>query len=205
MTSLPPDAPCQELVLDQPREAARRWRMALHAGFCFRIPGGLTVRELLVRDLGMDPDYVENRVRTVFLGGRPVDDIDSAHVGHGAQMTLSTMLPGVAGITMGRDNLIATYRTDITYHETAPGQGGGQAVIQVKLLNFLAPETGHLFLPRGIGLDGAGWARVAQAPGLWADTRAARLDGQPVDPAALTPPPDGMVRYVVMPCAPGCA
>ncbi len=197
----------EELHLTVAPGAVRRWRMALHSGFCFRIPAGLTVRGLLTDELGMDADYVENRVRTVFLGGRPVDDIDAARVHHGAEMTLSTMLPGVAGITMGRGNLIAAYRADITYSEDAAEQDEGRTVIFVKLLNFLAPETGHLFLARGIGLDATAWNRVVpdRDAAFWDGTSRALLGGAVCDPAALAPPAPGVVRYVTIPCAEGDA
>lgn len=200
-------AAIEELILHCDPTSARRWRQALHAGFHFRIPGGLSVRELLSTDLGMDSDYVENRVRTVFLGGRPVDDIDEARVGTGMEMTLSTMLPGVAGITMGRGNMIAAYRADITYHEEGTGPAGGQALIFIKLLNFIATETGHTFLSRGIGLDATAWNRMA-APAIWEDVSSATLDGVDLDNDALlelAPPGDGVVRFVTLKCGPGDA
>lgn len=197
----------EELHLDMAPQSVRRWRMALHSGFCFRIPAGLTVRELLVENLGMEADYVENRVRTVFLGGRPVDDIDEARVHHGAEMTLSTMLPGVAGITMGRGNLIAAYRADITYREDSEVQDQGQTLIFVKLLNFLAPETGHLFLTRGIGLDTTAWNRVVPSndAAFWDQTTAATLSGTPCDPTTLAPPEPSTLRFITIPCTEGDA
>jgi len=201
-------SPAEELYLDLAPDGVRRWRLALHAGFHFRIPGGLTVRKLLTSELGMDADYVENRVRTVFLGGRPVDDIDAALVRPGTEMTLSTMLPGVAGITMGRDNLIAAYRADITYHDDGSCAEYGQCVIFIKLLNFIAPETGHLFLPRGIGLDHTAWARhISGLPeSFWDTVRAATLDGKSLDPKALRQlpaPAQNTIRFVTIPCQEG--
>lgn len=198
----------EELELNWPAERAVAWRPALHAGFFFRIPAGLTVRGLLADELGIADDYVENRIRTVFLGGRPVDDIDAAHVRHGAEMTLSTMLPGVAGITMGRGNLIAAYRADITYREEDVGTDAGDTVIFVKLLNFIAVETGHLFIPRGVGFDATAWTRFVKGrpDGFWDAADGGTLDGAPLDNAALAAlpaPAEGVLRFVSFPCGKG--
>ena len=51
-------------------------------GFMVETQVGLNIDELLTDHLGLSPDYVEDRVRTVFLDGKPVDDFKKAIVKH---------------------------------------------------------------------------------------------------------------------------
>jgi len=196
----------QRLVLTaapgQARNVARSWAPALHDGFFLHVPGAMSVRDFLEEFVGLEHAYVEDRIRAVFLGGHPVDDIDAAPVAAGDELSLSGAMPGVAGITMGRNNLIAVYREGITFEchgDCAEGQGD----VFVRLYNFIAPETAHAFLALGVGLEAKAWNRCAQgcAPDFFAGVERAELDGRPLGPeelAALPAPKPGEVRWLTV-------
>jgi len=48
-----------------------------------------------VRATGLDEDYVTQRISTIFLDGKPVDDIDTLLVRDGAVLSLSAAMPGL--------------------------------------------------------------------------------------------------------------
>ncbi len=70
---------------------------ALQRGVLVKARLGESIRSLLCKQFGLDPDYVKNRIQTAFLDGKPVDDFDSAIVREGSVLTLSGAMPGLAG------------------------------------------------------------------------------------------------------------
>lgn len=179
---------------------ARAWAPALHDGFALRVPGALSVRDLLTSLAGLDPAYVDERIRAVFVEGHPVDDIDAAPVPPGQELSLSAAMPGVAGIVMGRANPFAAYREGITFR---PGDAAasGPGLILVKLFNFIAAETAARFLALGAGLDRRAWERAMAdtTPAFWEPVLDAELDGEPLaqdDLRRLPPPEPGEIRFL---------
>ncbi len=50
----------------------------LQKGFVLEAEVGCSLRELLAERFGISAEYIENRIQTVFLDGKPVDDMDAA-------------------------------------------------------------------------------------------------------------------------------
>jgi hypothetical protein len=97
---------------------------------------GMSVREFLQETLGIDAEYIEEKLQTVFLNGQPVDDFDRATVRPGAVLALSGAMPGLAGATMRRGGFYARMREGITHAGTDTAGGGGEkGVVVVKLFN----------------------------------------------------------------------
>jgi len=135
------------------------------------------VREFLQVTLGIEADYVEERLQTVFLDGRPVDDLDRTLVGPGAALALSGAMPGLAGATMRRGGYYARMREGITHSGAAGEEGkGGAGIVIVKLFNRPLADLAEsltdlpLLVPADAldALDGRGsettdgeWVRVA--------------------------------------------
>lgn len=156
----------------------------LRTGVDVAIPCALSVRSLLCDILGLDPQFVERRVATLFLNNSPVDDLDGAQVRPGDILALAAAMPGVAGMTMRRNSPIKAMRAAITCTRTAAGSSPGQAgAVTVKLFNFIALEAGPTLLAQGVS---------APAPALAQTLReCARhilrltLDGRPATPHDL--------------------
>ena len=60
-------------------------------------PVGCSVKTMLNNTLGMDDNYVEDRIKTIFLDAKPVDDINTACINDGSVLALSGAMPGLAG------------------------------------------------------------------------------------------------------------
>jgi hypothetical protein len=115
---------------------------------------GCSLEELLGSQWGISPEYVAQRITTIFLNGRAIDDVTSAIVTDSSTIALSGAMPGLVGATMRRGGYYAAMRSGITYTETGTGGGARAGTIRVKLFNLLLRELGPLLLRRGIILTG---------------------------------------------------
>jgi hypothetical protein len=123
---------------------------ALQKGMLVKVRLGGNIRSLLCDQLGLDSEYVKNRIQTAFLNGKPVDDFDSAVVGEGAVLTLSGALPGLAGATLRKGGFYSSLRATVSYtKDTAEGEGE-EGFITVRIFNILLPELAPVLLARGV-------------------------------------------------------
>ena len=125
----------------------------LQRGFTQKIQTGCSVRSLLSGQFGLSPEYIENRIQTLFLDGKPIDDIDQATVRDGSSLALSSAMPGVLGATLRRGGYYSRMRSQITHVEGAESPRRADGRIVVKLFNLTLRELGPLFLQRGIWVD----------------------------------------------------
>jgi len=149
---------------------------------------GCRLKDLLCGQFGLDESYVERRITTIFLDGRPVDAVGSERVREGSTLALSAAMPGLAGAILRRDGALAPLRANLERGDgeksEAPERDG---VITVKLFNLLAPELAPGFLRRGVLLSAAaagGFFR--RRPTAFRDgCREILLDGKRVEAAVL--------------------
>jgi hypothetical protein len=153
-------------------------------GVKIKVETGVSIRELLCGQLGIDEAYLEGRIQTVFLNGRPVDDVGTARVADGDVLSLSAAMPGLMGATLRRGGALAAMRGSISYADSQKKTGPGKGVVTIKLFNMVARELSPGFLRRGVivtGRDLAGPLKAAEK-GLEALER----KGAPVSMAQLS-------------------
>ncbi len=123
----------------------------LQQGVQIEIESNCSLEDLLCRQWGLPRDYVLGRISTLFLNGRPVDDIEKARVIEGARLALSCAMPGLIGATMRRGGVLAAFRSSISHQENLkPASHRRRALITVKLFNMLTRELGPVLLAQGI-------------------------------------------------------
>src|SRR5512136_2874718 len=66
----------------------------LQAGFMVKALVGCSTKSFLTQQLGISPEYIAERIQSIFLEGRPVDDLDSAMIHDGSHLSLSAAMPG---------------------------------------------------------------------------------------------------------------
>ncbi len=116
---------------------------------------GCSIQSLLCDQFGFMPEYLTERISTIFLNGKPVDDVQSAIVNDGAVLALSAAMPGLAGATLRRSGCLASFRGSITYQGDDPDSATcREGQITLKLFNLLLKEMGPLMLSRGIEIRG---------------------------------------------------
>jgi len=126
---------------------------ALQKGFLMEINTGCSVRELLRTQWKLSDEYVARRISTLFIDGKPVDNLDTAVIEEGTTLALSCAMPGLVGAVMRRDGLLSSFRSGITYSHAAGNVVTLQGRIRVRLFNMLIRELGPGFLKDGIEVD----------------------------------------------------
>ena len=112
---------------------------------------GCGIQSLLCDQFGLRPDYLSNRIHTLFLNGKPVDNVATAVVREGDRLALSAAMPGLVGATLRKGGCLASFRGSISHQEIIDtSQDCHNGIITVKLFNLLLVELGPLFLQRGV-------------------------------------------------------
>ena len=151
----------------------------LALGFTVKSKVGVSVQELLCRQLGLSADYLDNRLQTIFLDGKAVDNVKTAVIRQDSALALSAAMPGLAGVTLRRGGAYATMRQKITHKKNANNEIVQDGSIVLKLFNLVARDIGPMFLIQGIWISGKNLQDFfRKAPShFWAGCRAAEIDG----------------------------
>jgi hypothetical protein len=153
----------------------------LRSGFSAEITVGCSLEHMLCKQMNIAPDYLRNRVQTVFLNNSPVDDLASAVVSDGAVISLSAAMPGLNGAIMRRGGPLSEMRRSITHspdgvcNQLSPGR------ITLKLFNLIAKELSSQFLTRGIVVSSKELDELftQQTRNFWQGVKSAEIDGSP--------------------------
>ena len=126
----------------------------IQSGFRMQVKTGLSIKELLCDHLGISDDYLHNRIQTIFIDGKAVDNEDNAWVYDGARIALSAAMPGLVGATFRKGGQYASFRGTISYTEPKNSGVKGEGEITLVFFNMVANELGPAFLQKGIIIDG---------------------------------------------------
>lgn len=145
-----------EVELTLPPSEAARFAGLLQRGVVVPAVTGCSLLSFLVDQIGIDPEYVRERISTIFLDGDVVDSVERAAVRDGAVLALSAAMPGLAGATLRRGGFYSAMRSTITHRAAADAPRLGaeaSGTVRVKLFNLLIPELGPALLARGVVLE----------------------------------------------------
>jgi len=134
-----------------------------------------SVQDFLTGQLGIDPDYVRDRIATVFLDGSVVDDLQTATLRPGSTLTLSAAMPGLVGATLRRGGFYSAMRREISWKADDQARqplDGPPNTIRLKLFNTVLRDIGPTVLRRGVLVDRG---EAIGAPGDWCSD----VDGAP--------------------------
>jgi hypothetical protein len=126
----------------------------LNAGFMIKTRIGEPVKTLLCDRLGLDQSYFDERIQTLFLNGKPVDDPATAVVQDGATLALSAAMPGLVGATFRKGGRYRWMRGSISHIDDSDVTAGKTGWVTVKLFNMILKELGPYFLEAGVWLKG---------------------------------------------------
>ena len=131
-------------------EYISKWRPLFWQGVLLKVEVGITLRKLLTCGLGINRQFVDERIRTVFLNGHPLDDIKSAFVDDGAHVALGGALPGIVGIAMQRQSPVRFIRHNINFRSEDVPIKLKIGEVTMKLFNEIAVALDRVILRRGI-------------------------------------------------------
>jgi hypothetical protein len=127
--------------------------LLFQSGVQLKVKAGVSINNLLCKQLSLDKTYVDNRISTIFVNGQPVDDIDTAIIKNNDTLALSGSMPGLLGATLRRDSHLAPFRDTITFKGYRDNIVQHYGLIHLKLFNFISQEVGPLLLQRGVMVD----------------------------------------------------
>ncbi len=154
----------------------------LERGVMVKVRVGWSIKTVLCKQWGLSREYVEDRVKTIFLDGKAVDDIDSAIIKDGSTLALSAAMPGLAGAILRRGGPLALLRSQTTHREEKKHRSRREGMVVVKLFNLLLDELGPRFLREGIYVTGEDLDRYLTSfpTEFRAGCKVAEVDGQEV-------------------------
>lgn len=155
----------------------------LGQGFTLKIRTGISVRDLLCRQIGVSDDYLDQRIQTIFLNGKVVDNVDTAVVRQGSSLALSAAMPGLAGAVLRRGGAYAAMRSQISHENDTGNDSAENETAMLKLFNLVALELGPLFLKQGIWINGKNLGNFfRRVPDFfWDGCLTAEIDGMSQD------------------------
>jgi hypothetical protein len=187
------DKPPAGLVLTLKDADAPLFVALLNQGFMVKIRVGESVRTLMCERIGLDGSYFDERIQTLFLNSKPVDDPATAVVKDGAILALSAAMPGLVGATFRKGGKYKWMRGSISHPDECDVTAGKTGWVTLKLFNLILKELGPFFLEAGI------WLKKEPIQAFFMDRlshlgsriQSIVLDGQKVDPEALSKIADG--------------
>jgi hypothetical protein len=121
----------------------------LQKGFFIEITTA-NLNDLLCQICGLDPVEVKERIQTIFLNGKPVDDLEKVDIQDGDRLALSAAMPGLVGATMRSGGILAGFRHSISHRPSAAPFDAHGGLLSIKLFNLLIKEIGPHLLEHGI-------------------------------------------------------
>ena len=158
----------------------------LQRGVWLQVQVGCGVMSLLADQFGVAKEYVVERITTLFLDGRPIDNLETSYVKDGSTLALSAAMPGLVGATMRRGGHLAAMRGTISYHSEKK-QLSGSGRVKIKLFNMVMTELGAIFLAHGFFLTNAELSDFLneQESSFWQGLISATLGEQQLESAQL--------------------
>ena len=175
----------------------------LRSGFSADLTLGCSLEHLLCNQLDIAPDYLRNRVQTVFLNNSPLDDLASAAVPDGAVISLSAAMPGLNGAVMRKGGPLAELRRSISHSSEEACSQPFPGRITLKLFNLVAKEIGPQFLSRGIVVTSKTLDDLFKRlpHNFWQGVKSVEIDGSScrIDERILQDWPEQAVLFQVQP------
>ena len=87
----------------------------IRSGFTAYVTVGCNLQDILSNQLGIEENYLQDRIQTIFLNNSPVDDTAGTTVDDGATISLSAAMPGLNGAVMRKGGILASLRHSISH------------------------------------------------------------------------------------------
>ncbi len=152
-------------------------------GIFLEARAGCSLRAFLSGECCISPEYIDNRISTIFLDSSPVDDIDSAMIKDGSIIALSAAMPGLVGAAMRRGGAYAAIRSSITHAEKEEYCRQGTVIVRLKLFNMVLKELGPGFFEKGVYVKCHDLARslAEQTDDFWEKCKELIINGEQIE------------------------
>lgn len=156
-------------------------------GFIVNVRTGCSIKDLLCKQLGIQEEYLAERIKTIFLNSKVVDDVSSTIVNDGSILALSGAMPGLVGAILRSGGYYAAMRRQISHNVNSLSSQEQTAPITLKLLNLVVKELGPSFLQQGIRIEGQTMQDFTKryAQELASGCISGEINSQPLEPFNL--------------------
>lgn len=147
-------AAMKNLVIDieSSEKSHATWRYLMQSPSEVTADIGDTMLHFLTKRLEFDENYIDSQIKTIFIDGKPVDDLTTAKIPENARIALGAVAPGVAGMTMCRNSPISSMRSGITFHNEQTDQHITEGTVTLLLFNAVMEDKGLQVLQKGIAI-----------------------------------------------------
>jgi len=125
----------------------------LQEGLKIQAEMGCSVKRFLCTTFPVSSEYIEERIPTIMLNGKVVEDLEGSIIEENAVLALSSAMPGLVGATLRRGGHLSTMRSGITYRENKKNQTPHRGAITIRFFNVLIRELGLKLLYQGITMS----------------------------------------------------
>lgn len=170
------------IVLDLKESLSSRFAGLFSKGVIVSGRTGCCLRDFVCEQLGVPEPYLEQRIQTIFLNGKAVDDYRTAIVSDGASLALSAAMPGLVGAVFRRGGFYAGLRNTVTHQNDGSAACAMDGAVTVKLFNLTVKELGPLLLENGVRVGGKDLQGLLMqfAEDFRSGCRQALLDDRPI-------------------------
>jgi hypothetical protein len=181
------DCPRDVVSLVLAPETVGAFSPLLQTGFNIPAMVPCTLGNFLHEQLGLNREYVSERITTIFVDGKTTDSLDETVIKDHSTIALSAAMPGVVGATFRRGSYYAVMRSAITSIENQNTGPSEQGQVCVKLFNLLLTDLGQEFLEKGIFMSASDLSALFhRLPGSFPqECREVNINGRGLDPACL--------------------
>lgn len=125
----------------------------LQMGFYLPVPAGSSVKAVLDA-AGFSPSYLQDKVKTVFLDGTAVDNLEAERIKHRSVIAVSGAMPGLVGAIFRKDSPISGLRSNVAKRPYDRSHQHGDELVLLKMFNIIAEEMGPELLRSGLTVAG---------------------------------------------------
>ncbi|MFP4572794.1 MAG: hypothetical protein ACLFNW_07470 [Desulfobacterales bacterium] len=148
--------PETELTLIIPAGLSRLMRLLVSRGIKFEAAAGMPVKNFLKQVLPASDDYLENKIQTIFMDGRAVDDTEQTQINTPCTIALSAAMPGVFGAAFRKKGIYSGMRAGYTQRPDTDKKNFKEKTtvpVTLKCFNQVAEDIGDALLGRGVNMD----------------------------------------------------
>ena len=135
----------------------------LSYGFKLEVQIGCSLFDLLVRQIGINESFLNEKVQTIFLNGKVVDDFSTEIVKDESIIALSAAMPGLVGAVFRKGGILSSMRSEHAYHLQNNAIAKHRGHVTLKLFNQIASELGAGFYQKGICVKGKHFIRYVES------------------------------------------
>ncbi len=149
-------------------------------GFQLNIEVGCSLSDLLCRQIGISETYLNDRVQTIFLNGKAVDNISGEILKDESVIALSAAMPGLVGAVFRKGGILSSMRSGINNQTPEKAVILHKGRVTLKFFNLIASDLGSGFLKKGIHVKGDHFIRYLdwKLPLLKSVCRSVIIDGK---------------------------